>query len=321
MFTKILLTMSFSISATRILVTTLNPSLNYGVTGILTLQKKGTPEAIHSTHEVVLPLATYVEGGTCTMHMFANIEGFGFGVKCKQTVICCSGYNVYEWNVNQLIPIKPLNVERKFCSSVYVPINKNNHGGVLIVAGGQEEGQKGLESLEYLIMNDSFRSNKWRFCAHNLPHKVSCHQMNIFQNRLILTGGLRGERHQTNRVWEGKISLKKKMCIVWTPLPPMLESRALHVSVVIDDKLYCIGGMGRTSTEYYSFTNKTWQKGPDLPFELFSANVVVNQFTKHCFIVGAYYSSKVYLFDPEKGLVDIPRVLGIYSFGGIAVLL
>ena len=248
-------------------------------------------------------------------------QGFGFGVKCQQVVICCNGYNVYEWKANQYIPIKPLNVKRKFCSSVYVPPNVNNRGGILVVAGGQEEGGKGLESVEYLIMNNSFRTNKWHFCKHKLPHKVSCHQMSIFQNKLILTGGLRGEFHQTNRVWEGNISFGKKISISWTPLKPMLESRAMHVSVVIDDKLYCIGGMDRTTTEYYSFTNKIWQKGPDLPFELFSASVVVNQFTRQCFIVGAYYSSKVHLFDPEKGLVDIPQVPGIYSFGGMAVLL
>ena len=101
----------------------------------------------------------------------------------------------------------------------------------------------------------------------------------------------------------------------------MIENRVHHVSVVIDDKLYCIGGQGRRSTECYSFKNKTWIKGPDLPFELIGANGVVNPFTRHCFIVGPFNSSKVYLFEPERGLVEIEGELGISNFGGITVLL
>ena len=167
--------------ATRIFVTTLDDYWKCAVTGILSLRKNVTQGAIKSTHKTVWPVLT-------------SMGKFGFGVKCNQPVICSSGYSVYEWNTNLYIEMESLNVGRKFCSSVYVPHNINNYGGVLIVACGRDDENNGLKSVEYLIMNNSFRSNKWCVCENNMPYKLSGHKMIIFQNKLILTGGHVGKR-------------------------------------------------------------------------------------------------------------------------------
>ena len=224
----------------------------------------------------------------------------GFGINCKERVICGGGEvasrNVYKWQINQFVAINSLNIERAYSSSVYLPINIRNVDGVLIVAGGVgwgDHGEEARDTMEYLIMNDSFGSNEWRLCSDKLPCEVFGHQMNICQGKLILSGGeIRGQGI-TNQVWEGNISFEKELRIKWTPCTPMLERRLYHVSVAIGDKIFCIGGENsytrRTkSTEYFSVTTNDWQKGPDLPFAISGAKCVVNKLTGQCFIVGGF---------------------------------
>ena len=250
---------------------------------------------------------------------------FSFGVKCQERVICGGGQDilikfsgsVYEWKSNNFIGMKPLKVGRNnYCSCVYVPLNTKTLDGVLIVAGGYHIS---TDIMEYLVINDSYRSNDWRFCRDKLPCKTTLFvQMNILNNKLILIEG--GEfgtdlynmplnANLVIQLWEGNISFEEELGVKWTPLASMLEYREDYVSVVIDDKLFCIGGSGKKSTEYFSFTNNSWKKGPDLPFTLSGAKGVVSQSTYQCFIVGGNWdnepSSKVFLFDPKKGLVDV----------------
>ena len=82
-------------------------------------------------------------------------------------------------------------------------------------------------------MNDSFKANSWQVCHEKLPSKLYAHQLNIFEGRIILTGGCIGNLGQTNKAWEGNISFEPEFRIKWIPLPPILESRMYHTTVVI----------------------------------------------------------------------------------------
>jgi hypothetical protein len=198
----------------------------------------------------------------------------------------------------------------------------------LIVTGGlgTPEGSEDQDTMEYLIMNDTFKCNDWQVCLDHLPERLYDHQINIFQNKLILTGGCSS---RPNKAWEGNISFEPELRVKWTPLPSMLEFRDQHVAAVIGDKLFCIGGFNNKSTEYYSSKTNSWQKGPDLPFTLIGAKGIVNSLLCQCFIVGGIVgddhgqreSSKVYLFDPQKGLIDIQGEFGTPRSNHIAVLL
>ena len=277
------------------------------------------------------------------------------GVKCNDRIICGGGFqsfyekyggdeyddcddialkDMYEWSASQFMPIKPFNIRYYEMSSVYVPPDITNTDGVLIVISGYHGT---LGTMQYLIMDDMFRSNDWNICSDRLP----CHipQINILGNKLILTGGGDADRwgEITNKVWEGSVSFEKELRVKWALLPPMRRHRVDHVSVVIDDEIFCIGGGceppkrtnsdGKThdyTTEFFSFKSNVWQKGPDLPFPLERAKAVFNKLTKQCFIVeGSIFSDgNVYFFDPEKGLIDIVRENeDIFPNGHIAVLL
>ena len=273
-----------------------------------------------------------------------------FCVQCNGRVICGGGLrsipkcvntpskNVYEWRSNQFMEIKSLNFGRSYASAVFYSPNIQNHDGILIVAG--KSGFAG-HTMEYLTMNDSFRHHDWRVCTDQLPldlpsvqiyqdnfqdyHHINFYQINIFQNKLILINIIGGNKSRYNKVWEGDISFEQELRVKWSPLPPMLVSRPNCVSVVIDDKFFCIGGRYTKSTEYFSFRTNSWQKGPDLPFTLSDAKAVVNPSTSQCFILGGRrdggYYTKVYLFDPENGLIGIQGELDIARCNSIAVLL
>ena len=256
----------------------------------------------------------------------------GFGVNCNKRVICGGGRgssgplkDVFHWTQNQFVGIEPLKFARSHCSSVYVPLAIGKQDGVLLVAGGSG---KGRNNMEYLIINDSFSYNEWRICKDKLPYNVSSHQMTIYRNKIILSGGEitnLGFQSATNKVWVGHILFNNELIVSWISFKPMLEHRHGYVSFLIKDKLYCVGGYRKKSTEYYSFTNNLWKKGPDLPFELYWAKCVVNELTNQCFIVGGVQydkvSSKVYLFDPIKGLLEARGNIDIGRRSHIAVLL
>ena len=149
--------------------------------------------------------------------------------------------------------------------------------------------------------------------------------MNILQGKLILTGGIVDGKSDSNKVWEGVISYNKGIRVKWNPLPNMNVGRHGHCSVVMNNTLYCLGGLDNKTTEFFSFTNNVWQRGPDLPFTLGYAKAVLNEKENQCFLVGGYRecerSKSINMFDPIKGIINVQGELSIGRHFPIAVLL
>ena len=109
----------------------------------------------------------------------------------------------------------------------------------------------------------------------------------------------------------------------------MFECRHSHVSVVLEDKLYCLGGYdGKKdlkSVESFDFSTNKWQRCPDLHCTLSGAKGVFHPQSGEFYITGGWrdgkLSSKVSLFTPSSGMVDIEGDIGIARYGHIAVLL
>ena len=221
----------------------------------------------------------------------------GFGVNCNGRIICGAGLDsygdglrkVFEFSNDNFVEIKPLTTGRALCPSLYIPPALENQGGLLLVAGSLN----GKDTMEYLMINNEFKSNHWRVCDDNLPCSVGEHQMNLLQNKLILTGGWI-DGSLSNKVWQGNISFNQQLRVHWTPLPPMMESRRGHVAVVIQNKLFCIGGWGSKSSEYFSFETNRWEKGPELPSQLFGTTAVLTKQQNQCFLLGGNRGSKNY---------------------------
>ena len=335
---------SIIISVTKILVSSssTNPENKTVKSGILTLRHMCTEDSMQATYERVQDHFTPTYAGfaaNCNGRIICGERVSRVGVSALEYIRGLErSKNVYLFEDNRFTQIKSLNCKRLDPSVVYFPPNIVNDAGVLIITS-----ESGLKNrMEYLIMDDSFRCNDWHMCLDCVPVKIHTHQTNIFQNKLILTGG---ELHRAatewekwdkqvdeiteSNAWEGTISFEPELRVKWNPLPAMIVHRYYHVAVVIGDKLFCIGGHNTKSTEYYSFVTNSWQKGPDLPFILHGATGVVNPILGQCFIVcsiamddlGNNYSSKVYLFDPQKGLIDVKGEFDIGRMNNIAVLL
>ena len=224
------------------------------------------------------------------------------------------------------------------CSPLYIPPTLENHGGILLVTGIDRRVSK--YTMEYLIINNDFRKNKWRVCDDNLPCSVIEPQIYLIQNKIILMGDNETiphvNRRPSHKVWQGIISFNRlrinKFRVNWSRLPSMMERRHYHVTVVIGDKLFCIGGIGKKSggigkksTEYFSFGTNQWQKGPELPFSLYGAKGVLNKEHTQCFLLGGNLdgecSENITLFDPIKGVINVEGTLDIPRCKHIAVLL
>ena len=106
-----------------------------------------------------------------------------------------------------------------------------------------------------------------------------------------------------------------------------MESRSEHVAIVIQDKLFCIGGResNSKSSEYYSFETNCWQKGPELPFMLWGAKAVHIKKGNQCFLLGGTRNCKkpenISLFDPITGVTNIEGGLDVPHQYHIAVLI
>jgi N-acetylneuraminic acid mutarotase len=174
------------------------------------------------------------------------------------------------------------------------------------------------------MINNDLQSNNWNVCDDKLPCRVGGHQMNLLHNKVILTGG-QINYSLSNKVWQGIISFNQQLRVNWSPLPPMMETRHRHVAVVIQDKLFCIGGDGSKSSEYFCLETNRWQKGPELPFTLHGAKAVLTNQQNKCYLLGGYRDGKISenitLFDPIKGVERIKGCLDIPLAFHIAVLL
>ena len=79
----------------------------------------------------------------------------------------------------------------------------------------------------------------------------------------------------------------------------MFESRQGHVSVVLEDKLYCLGGDTSAgietlkSVECFSFLTNKWQRCPDLHCTLLGAKGVFNNLCGNFTFVGVFLMVKV----------------------------
>ena len=246
--------------------------------------------------------------------------------------------NVFEYDLKDSKRISNLNFEGPFSSLLYFSPSSKSQEKVLIATGYSSYydlifGTKGSNRIEYLILNDWYRTNSWKVCKDKLPSNVSDYQINIHKDQIILTGGYHcDDREYSNQAWQGNVVFDgTELRVSWTLLKPMHEKRLNHVAIVIDDFLYCLGGEededkdDLKSTEYYSFVTKEWARGKDLSFGLSQAKGVVVEALKLCFIIGGVRngvkSSKVSLFDPVEESIDIEKEINLDIYNEIAAVL
>ena len=245
---------------------------------------------------------------------------------------------VFEYDLKDSKRISNLNFKGPFSSLLYFSPSSKSQEKVLIATGYSSYydlifGTKGSNRIEYLILNGSYRTNSWKVCKDKLPSSVSDYQINKYKDKIILTGGYHcDDREFSNQVWQGNIVFDgTELRVSWTLLKPMHDKRLNHVAIVIGNSIYCLGGEededkdDLKSTEYYSFETKEWARGKDLSFGLSQGKGVVVEALKLCFIIGGVRdgvkSSKVSLFDPVEGILDIEREIDLDSYNEIAAIL
>ena len=246
--------------------------------------------------------------------------------------------NVFEYDLKYSKRISNLNFKGHFYSLLFFLPPSKSQEKILIATGYSSYydlifGTEGSNCIEYLVLNDSYRTNSWMVCKDKLPSTVSDYQINIYKDQIILTGGYHcDDREYSNQVWQGNIVFDgTELRVGWTLLKPMHEKRLNHVAIVIGDFLYCLGGEededkdDLRSTECYSFEAKKWVKGKDLSVGISQAKGVVVEALKLSFIIGGVRdgvkSSKVSLFDPVEGFLDIEREIDLDSYNEMSAVL
>ena len=110
-----------------------------------------------------------------------------------------------------------------------------------------------------------------------------------------------------------------ELSIIFNSLPPMQECRSSHTSVVIGNKLYCMGGCNNKggemfskyskSVECFSFSTMKWERCVDLHCTLYGGKAVLNYTSGEVFVIGGQRnrqpSSKISLYDPKGGITNI----------------
>ena len=153
-----------------------------------------------------------------TTNTFDGIEGC-FAINCDSKIIVGAGHtqngsrrNVFVFENNTFIEIQPLNGSRPWYAAAYYSSPLRNSENVLIVTGKCSYARS---DIEYLVINDCLRSNKWQVCPDKLPNGVLEHQLNVLNNKLILTRGPYWGKCEDgwdiwkpNDLWEGTISFE-----------------------------------------------------------------------------------------------------------------
>ena len=320
------------ISVSKILVSTGDTCNGWtSKSGIITIQS--TVNEIKSTYE---PTGDY----------FAEVDEC-FSANCDSKQFIGGGWNsqeegsdnflkkVFVFEANSFVEINPLNHSRGHSSAVVlsdphflatIKIPKT----FLCVTGGYDC-ETVYDTIEYLEIDKNFKTNSWRMCQSKLPSKLHGHQVNIFADKIIVSGGCSDDESKcTNNVWEGTIRFNGELSIEFKPLPPMFQSRSYHASTIIKDKLYCLGGYDGNeylkSVESFCFATRKWKSYPDLHCTLSYAKVVSNDKSGETFIIGGRRdgkpSSNVSLYDPITGMTDIQEGnLDTERYNHVAVLM
>ena len=186
--------------------------------------------------------------------------------------------------------LPPMNSPRTGASScVY-----NND---VIVAGGWD-GKHRLDSIEILRINQALP--RWTISNSRLPAKLAGHALNVYQEKLLVIGGL----HDTNKVSNEINELALESPYTPTLLAVMPEPRMNHAAEIVNDKLFILRGATRNdngdevvhdSVMVYDFITKEFKTCPSLPKPVYLMSTVT--WGKNIIVIGGCNKKRADLND------------------------
>ena len=100
--------------------------------------------------------------------------------------------------------------------------------------------------------------------------------MITFNNKILLIGSLVGGLGKIYRAWEGVLD-KTNNHITWNDISSVTKKREAHFSLLVDDKVYVLGGYD--IEDYFMLDDRMeiwdgreWKVGPEFDFEVPTAN-------------------------------------------------
>ena len=176
----------------------------------------------------------------------------------------------------------------------------------VIVAGGTD-GKHHLDSIEILRINQGLP--RWTISNGRLPAKLMGHVLKVYQEKLLVIGGLDDTDKVSNEIHE--LALDKP----YTPtlLATMPEPRMNHAAEIVNDTLFILGGRTNSdnhdevvldSVMVYDFITKEFKKCPSLPKPVHLTSTVT--WGKTIIVIGGCdekraYLNDVILYDIESG--------------------
>jgi len=187
-----------------------------------------------------------------------------------QSLITCGGYGNYEYlsscsvqtKNGHHISIPPMNSKRSYFSMVTIENKLYSIGG-----------RKTDNTMETIEMNATGTWNQ-----QSMPFSVSAHCAVVFDNNIIVIGGLDENNNHVDTTWIYNVVRKD-----WTEGPKLNEKREGHACLVEEEKtaIHIMGGYDGNellkSTEKWIFGSDSWISGTSLPEAvIFSAAVNSN---------------------------------------------
>ena len=209
---------------------------------------------------------------------------FHFKVRGDIIVAAGSGKNknlksveMFSWLKRAWLPLPPL----KHCCSGSSSVIYNNQ---IIISGGSF-----TDKMEKIDLHNDQESEEWSDFPASLPNKSSRQKCLVYQDRLLMVGGLQndGEVKSTNGIWEVGLSPSYTGKL----LSSMPQPRCYHAVECFNNNIFVFGGSTENndiasidSVIKYDITKNESKEMPPLPFAINSmASVTCGD---HAVIVG-----------------------------------
>ena len=128
-------------------------------------------------------------------------------------------------------------------------------------------------SIETFRIDVSKNDTEWKTSQSSLPIPLQLHKSVVFQNKIIITGGV-SNGNVINRAWEGQLSPANKF--VWKEIGKMNYSRFKHFLFSFENKVIVFGGntfLSNNENDRVEFLEgESWKLCPNVPFNFDNFN-------------------------------------------------
>ncbi len=196
----------------------------------------------------------------------------------------------------QLVWSKPLTVPiNQWHTTAALPegiVSRNlvAHNDFVYLVGGKNASENPMATIYSAQINTSGGLNAWSV-AGQLPMPLYLHAIVVANDALFVIGGWDGKTTRAE-VWRASLASDGKVG-AWAPMPNYPLPLDLHDAVLLDDRIYVVGGWNGTQAQQVVYSAKLetnglgpWQLAGNLPQALYRLAVAADG--QQLYVTGGY---------------------------------